>query len=86
MGMTFDERPNTPASMMMRWSASVYDVDCHRIQTTINHNSAIATAARVTMVRKCGMPVPALTVKSTMAAMTRRTTGISSALTSTIQC
>src|SRR6266853_4503425 len=75
MGMIFDERPKTPDSMMMRWSVSMYDVDCHRIHTTISHNRAIATAARVTMVRKCGMPVPDFTVKSTMAPMTQEDDG-----------
>src|SRR5216684_5302878 len=52
----------------------------------MSQRPAIAIATSVTMVRKCGMLVPDFTVKSTIAAITSSTTGITNAFTSTIQC
>src|SRR6267378_7046352 len=86
MGMIFDARPKTPDSILMRWSVSVYAIDCHRIHTTLSQSRAIETAANVMIVRKCGMPVPDFTVRSTTPAMMSSTTGITRDFTSTIQC
>ena len=52
MGMTFSWRPKTPVSILMRWSVSVYVVDCQRIHTTINQSSASASTPSVRKVRK----------------------------------
>src|ERR1700736_6111008 len=52
----------------------------------MSHRPAMATATSVTYVRKCGMPVPDVTVRSTMSAITSSTTGITRDFTRTIQC
>ena len=49
IGIIFDWRENTPVSILMRWSVSVYAVDCQRIHTTISQSPAIAIAPSVTI-------------------------------------
>ena len=84
MGMIFDWRPNTPLSILMRWSVSVYATERQRIQTTISQRSAIATTASVAIWMALALDFRKLTSASTTSIS--RATGIISDFATKIQC